>query len=179
MGKRITLPGSEGEESGAFRGGGAGGFSETERAALGELVRWWSHRRAMDDSADPLETAFGGVDGAALVRTAGLVPARAFFPKPLLIAAGASFLVHALGVPANAAAAGDVYSIFGLCHFYRDPAAGVMARATTIGRAPASATSLEVIAALTDPPDGAPAILVAGVAGLTIDWKVEVYRLER
>lgn len=177
---KIQLPGSFPDEPGSSGGGGrAAAFSETERAALGEVARWWLHRRAKDDSADPLETAFGGVDDSAAARTVGLLPARVLFPRPLLIRDGAGFLVHALGVPVDPAAAGEVFSLFGLCHFFRPAAASLMARATTIARAPATTTSTQIYAVLTDPPEGAPALLVVGVAGLTIDWKVEVYRLER
>jgi hypothetical protein len=178
MRKRITLPGSIGDAQGPSSGGRAAGFSEAERDALSELVRWWRHRRAKEDSADPLETAFGGVDDSAAVRTAGLLPGDAFFPKPLVIEHGASFLVHAFGVPEDPAAAGEVYSVFGLCHFYRDETAGWFSRTTTLGRAPAAAATVEARAVIAGSP-GTPVIQVTGVAGLTIDWKVELYRLEK
>jgi hypothetical protein len=180
MTKRISLPGSTGDEAGAPRAERSGGFSELERDALSELARWWRHRRAREDSADPLETAFGGVDDSATVRTTGLLPANAFFPKPLVVENGASLLVHAFGVPEDPPAAAEVYSIFGLCHLYRDGTMGWLGRSTTIARAPATATTLEVRVVVTGPPPGTtPVIQITGIHGLTIDWKVEVYRLER
>jgi len=180
MSKRVILPGSRGQEPDegtVFVRGGR--FDEDEAATLAEVIRWWRHRRAVEDSADPLETHFGGVDDRAAVRTTGLTPAAVFFPKPLVIDAGASCLVHALGIPTNAAAVGEVYSLVGLCHFYKDATAGYLSRYATIGRAPAATTSTEVRSAVSGTPPGATAVIqIVGVAGLTIDWKVEVYRLE-
>jgi hypothetical protein len=180
MSKRVVLPGSRGEgvEDGPIvvRGGR---FGEDDAATLAEVIRWWRHRRAKEDSADPLETHFGGVDDRAAVQTTGLTPAAVFFPKPLVIDAGASCLVQALGIPTDAATAGEVYSLLGLCHFYRDATAGYLSRYTTVARAPADTTSTEVRSAVSGAPPGATAVIqIVGVSGLTIDWQVEVYRLE-
>lgn len=180
MSKRVILPGSrgtEGEESHIIVRGGR--LDEDDAATLAEVIRWWRHRRAVEDSADPLETHFGGVDDRAAVRTTNLVPAAVFFPKPLVIDTGASCLVHALGIPTNAASVGEVYSLVGLCHFYKDATAGYLSRYATIGRAPATTTSTEVRSAVTGTPPGATAVIqIVGVSGLVIDWQVEVYRLE-
>ncbi|MEZ4519931.1 MAG: hypothetical protein R3C44_24915, partial [Chloroflexota bacterium] len=105
--------------------------------------------------------------------------AEVALPKPLLPERGASYWIQALGVPEQTAVVGEVYSLVGLCHFYRDPTLGVLTRYTTIGRAPSWATSLEVRTAVSgSPPDGVPVLLLVGVAGQTVDWTVEVYRLE-
>jgi hypothetical protein len=180
MSKQVVLPGSWGMEAEDGRIVVRGGrFDEDEAATLAEVIRWWRHRRAKEDSADPLETHFGGVDDRAAVQTSGLTPAAVFFPKPLVIDAGASCLVHALGIPTNAAAVGEVYSLVGLCHFYRDATAGYLSRYATLGRAPAATTSTEVRSAVTGTPPGATAVIqIVGISGLVIDWQVEVYRLE-
>lgn len=177
------LPGSKAEDDPTFREGSdinvIGRWTEYQINAIDELARWWMNRRDRNDSLDPIETGFGGVDDSAAVRTVGLVSARAFFPKPLVLERGASYLVHALGVPTNPVAAGDIYSLFGICHFLQPAGSSLMARATTIARAPSSATSVQLFAVQVGAPNGEPAILISGVDGLTIDWKVELYRLER
>jgi hypothetical protein len=178
--KSIVLPGSEGEEAATGAVGSSGRFSDDDLGALAEVIRWWRHRLARGDSADPLESHYGGVDADGTARTAGLVPTTAAFGRPLLPAggatAGAALLVLALGVP-DPPAAGEVYSLAGLCHFHYTAAAGWLSRHTTLGRAPAGATSTEVRAAI-DLGTNQPILQLVGVGGLTIDWKVEVYRLE-
>jgi hypothetical protein len=145
--------------------------------ALGEVIRWWRHRKAREDSADPLESHFGGVDASGTVRTVGLTPATVAFGRPLLPQnepfAGAALLVMALGAPDPAA--GEVYSLAALCHFYH-AAGGWLSRYTLLGRAPAGA-STEIRAAV-DLGAGLPVLQIVGVNGLEIDWKVEVLRLE-
>lgn len=162
-----------------IRGGQSGGFAADERVMLDELVRWWTHRRAAGDSADPLETAIGGVDARHTVRSVGTTPVEVAFPKPLLLARGYSLWVQALGVPTDVTTGGEVYSLVGLGHFYRDDTLGVLSRYATVGRLPTSATSLEVRTAVSgSPPNEVAAVALVGVAGQTIDWTVEVYRLE-
>lgn len=177
------LPGSKAEDDPTFREGSdinvVGRWTEFQINAIDELTRWWINRRERNDSQDPLGTAFGGVDDTATARTVGTVSARVFFPASAILSRGASYLVHAFGMPTDPAAVGDVYSVFALCHLYQPTGGSLMARATTIARAPSSATSLEITAVLTDPPNGPPAINITGITGITIDWKVEVYRLER
>jgi hypothetical protein len=172
--KRIVLPGSTGQEEAAAGRGG-------ETGALAGLLAWWQHRLGRGDAADPLQSAIGGVDDSGTARTIGLAPATVDFPRPPAVPPGGlSVWVHALGVPDDPAVAGEVYSLVGLGHFYHDAAAGWLSRYATIGRAPAGAASLELRAALTGPPPGdTPVLQIVGVAGQTIDWKVEVYRLER
>lgn len=174
---KVTLPGSRTPETAEF-GAARGRLSPDELDTLAELIRWWRHRRAVGDSADPLETGFGGVDGRYAVQTVGLVPATVVSPKPVVIDNGASFLVQALGVPQDVAAAGEVYSLLGLCHFYNNvESGGYYSRYATIGRAPAGTTSTEIRTAVQGSP-GVAVLVVVGVAGLTIDWVVEVLRLE-
>lgn len=171
------LPGSKPQELDDFSfGGGGGRLSSDEWDTVSELVRWWRHRRAVGDSADPLETAFGGVDARHTVRTEALLPAVVTTPKPLLAGRGASYWVQALGIPTGG---GEAYSLTGLCHFYRDPDDGILSRYTTVGRAPFWVNTTEVRTAVSGTvPDQVPAILLVGVAGETIDWTVELYGLE-
>ncbi len=186
--KRIVLPGSEGggEQVDSLRY--AAGWSEEEAGVLAEVIQWWRHRRERADAADPVTTHFGGVDGSGAARTVGATPAAVAFARPLPVSGqpggqpgrGASFLVQALGVPENAAALGEVVSLVGLCHFYHDPAAGWLCRYATLGRAPESFAAAEVRALVAGPPGAGatPTILLVGVEGAVIDWRVEVYALE-
>lgn len=178
--KHIKLPGSEKDEAGGGAGESGGRFSEDELGALRDVAGWWRNRLAQGDAAEPLETHFGGVDLRGTARTVGTVPAAVDFGRPPLVAGeaggGAALLVLALGVP-DPPAVGEVYSLAGLCHFYYDPVSGWFSRYTTLGRAPAAATSTEIRTAV-DPEGGTRSVLVLGVSGLDIDWKVEAFRLE-
>ena len=173
---KIILPGSEGEEAGP--GGGSGRLSAADAATLAQVAHWWRYRLARGDAADPLESAFGGVDDSGAARTFGLPAVAVAFPRPLLVPPGGVGLwVVALGV-ADPPSAGQVYSLAGLCHFYR-AAGGLVADAATVARLPAAAVSTEIRAVLTGPPPGdRPTLQIVGVDGQTIDWKVEVYRIE-
>ena len=178
--KRIVLPGSGGGEAEGARAGG-GRFTEDDLGALGEVARWWRNRAAVGDSADLIESHFGGVDLSGTARTTGLTPATAVFGRPLLPATGgaergAALWVLALGVP-DPPVVGEVYSLAALCHFYYTAASGWLGRYATIGRVPTGTTSTEVRAAV-DLAGPTPIIQIVGVSGLTIDWKVEVLRLE-
>ena len=173
---KIILPGSEGEEGGP--GGTSGRLSAADAATLAQVAHWWRHRLARGDAADPLESAFGGVDDSGTARTVGLAAAAVAFPRPLALPPGGVGLwVVALGV-ADPPSAGQVYSLAGLCHFY--PAAGgLVADGATLGRLPSGVTSTEIRAVLTGPPPGdTPTVQIVGVSGQTIAWKVEVYRVE-
>ena len=174
--KEIVLPGSEGE-AGAAAGGG-GRLSGEDVLALAQVAHWWRHRLARVDATDPLESAFGGVDDSGAARTVGAAAATVVFPR-LLVAppGGVGLWVVALGVP-NPPTAGQVYSLAGLCHFYRDAGGGWLIDGATVACVPADAGA-EIRAVLIGPPTNTPALQVAGVAGITIDWKVEVYRVER
>ncbi len=178
--KRIQLPGSGRDDAGEGPAAGGGRLSEDELGALRDVAAWWRNRLARGDSAEPLETHFGGVDLRGTARTVGLTPAAVDFGRPLLPAsgagAGAALLVSALGVP-DPPEVGEVYSLVGLCHFYHAAASGWLSRYATIGRAPAGATSLELRAAV-DGDTGLPVVRIVGVGGLTIDWRVEILRLE-
>ncbi len=178
--KRIQLPGSKTAESEGVGFAGGGRLTEDDWGALGEVAAWWRNRQAAADSAEPLETHFGGVDLSGKARSVGLSPATAAFGRPLLpvggAASGAALFVLALGVP-DPPVVGEVYSLAGLCHFYDAAASGWLSRYTTIGRAPTGTTSTEIRSAV-DLGTGLPAIQIVGVSGLTIDWQVEVYRLE-
>lgn len=174
--RRIALPGSAGEaEDDPLATGSRGRFTEAELGALAQLAHWWRFRQARRDSADPLESHFGGVDAVGAARTTGLTPAAAVFGRPLLPSRGASLLVTAFGVP-DPPGAGEVYSVVGLCHFY-DTGSGWLSRYSVLGRAPAGVTDTDVRAAF-GLDDGKPCLLIVGVDGLTIDWKIEVCRLE-
>jgi hypothetical protein len=173
---KIVLPGSEGEEAGP--GGGSGRLSAEDALALTQVAHWWRYRLARGDAADPLESAFGGVDDSGVARTVGLAAAAVVFPRPLVVPPGGVGLwVVALGV-ADPPSAGQVYSLAGLCHFY--PAAGgLVADGATVARLPAAADSTEIRAVVTGPPPGdTPTLQIVGVSGQTIAWKVEVYRIE-
>ena len=174
---KVVLPGSVGEEREAGAGGG-GRWSEEDAAALAQVARWWRHRLARGDAADPLTSAFGGVDDRGRARTVGLVPAAVGFGRPLAAlppGARVSLWLHALGLPEEPV--GEVYSLVGLGVVARDPVAGWLSRYATVGRAPTTATSLEARIAL-DLGTGAPAVQLVGVSGLTIAWTVEAYWLE-
>jgi hypothetical protein len=108
----------------------------------------------------------------------GASAATVVFPRPLVVPPGGVGLwVVALGVP-DPPAVGVVYSLAGLCHFYHDAAASWLIDGATVGRVPADAGT-ELRAVLIGPPANAPALQLVGAAGVTIDWKVEVYRVER
>lgn len=173
---KIVLPGSEGEEAGP--GGGSGRLSAADAATLAQVAHWWRFRLARADAADPLESAFGGVDDSGAARTVGLAAAAVVFPRPLAVPPGGVGLwVVALGV-ADPPTSGQVYSLAALAHFYAG-AGGLVADGATVARLPAAVTSTELRAVLTGPPPGdTPTLQIVGVAGQTIDWKVEVYRLE-
>ena len=174
--KEIVLPGSEGEVGAAAGGGGR--LSGEDVLALAQVAHWWRHRLARGDAADPLESAFGGVDDSGAARTVGLAAAAVVFPRPLAVPPGGVGLwVVALGV-ADPPTSGQVYSLAALAHFYAG-AGGLVADGATVARLPAAVTSTELRAVLTGPPPGdTPTLQIVGVAGQTIDWKVEVYRLE-
>ena len=173
---KIVLPGSEGEEAGP--GGGSGRLSAADAVTLAQVAHWWRFRLARADAADPLESAFGGVDDSGVARTVGASAATVVFPRPLVVPPGGVGLwVVALGVP-DPPAVGVVYSLAGLCHFYHDAAVGWLIDGATVGRVPADAGT-ELRAVLIGPPANAPALQLVGAAGVTIDWKVEVYRVER
>ncbi len=172
--KRIVLPGSAGGEAAGERGGGGGRFSEDDLGALGEVAAWWRNRTAMGDAAEPLETHFGGVDLRGTARTLGLTAAAVDFGRP--VGAGALLLL-ALGVP-DPPLGGEVYSLAALAHAYDAPGSGWLSRYTTLGRAPAATTSTEARLVI-DGGTGLPVVKLVGVSGLTIDWVVEVLRLER
>ena len=173
---KIVLPGSEGEEAGP--GGGSGRLSAADAATLAQVAHWWRFRLARADAADPLESAFGGVDDSGAARTVGLAAATVVFPRPLAVPPGGVGLwVVALGV-ADPPSAGQLYSLAGLCHFTR-AAGGLVAAGATVARLPAAVTSTELRAVLTGPPPGdTPTLQIVGVSGQTIEWKVEVYRVE-
>lgn len=178
--KNIKLPGSGGVEEASEARAGGGRLSADELGALSEVAAWWRNRLARADSADPLETHFGGVDLRGTARTVGLVPGAVDFGRPPLprsdVASGAALLVLALGVP-DPPVVGEVYSLAGICHFYHAPASGWFSRYATIGRAPVGATSTEIRAAV-DPAGPAQSVLIVGLSALTIDWTIEAYRLE-
>ena len=174
--KEIVLPGSEGEVGAV--GGGGGGLSGEDVPALAQVAHWWRHRLARGDAADPLESGFGGVDDSGTAQTVGGAAVAVAFPQPLVVPAGGVGLwVVALGVP-RPATLGAVYSLAGLCHFYREPSGSWLIGYTTVARVPATPLT-EVRAVLLGPPTNAPALQLVGAPGITIDWKVEVYRVER
>lgn len=174
--KQIKLPGSERNEGGAGAGTTGGRFSPDEWGALAQVAVWWRNRLAAAEASDPLESLIGGVDLRGATRTVGLTPAAVAFGRPLAPSGGAALLVMALGVP-DPPAVGEVYSLTALCHFYDAAPSGWLSRETTLGRAPASATTVELRAVL-DGATGLPAVQIVGVGGLTIDWTVEALRLE-
>jgi hypothetical protein len=153
-------------------------LGEGQRAALLELIHWWQNRRAFDRDTDPLETMFGGVDQVAAVQTVGSPLVFAALLKPLVGNEGASFMVQAFGVPTDYATTLEAYTLLGLCHFRRLPGGSYISHYATIGRAPADATP-EIRSGVTgSSPNYVPLIGVTGISGRTIDWKLEMYRLE-
>lgn len=177
--KPIKLPGSRNDVAEPAAAGG-GRLSEDELGALRDVAAWWRNRLARGDSAEPLETHFGGVDLRGTARTAGTTPAAVDFGRPLLpgggVGSGAALLVVALGVP-DPPVVGEVYSVVGLCHFYHAASSGRLSRYATLGRAPAGTTSTELRAAV-DGGTGLPVVQIVGVSGLAIDWRVEGLRME-
>ena len=173
MFKRIILPGSGVEEGGGATAGAAGRLSEDELGALSEVARWWRNRGAVGDSAAPLETHFGGVDAVGSARTLGNTTSSITFAQPLLPTDAAAFLVLALGITSDRAAS---FGLAGMCHFHRLPDGDWYSRYHTFGRSP-SDHDAEVRSAI-DLGSGQSVVQIRGISGLTIDWKVELYRLE-
>lgn len=183
MTERVMLPGSvsgmEDEEFvvGEERPTGTR-FTAEERDALLEMARWWRNRRDRDDDADPIETMFGGVDIIAEVQSVGTPIVYAALLKPLVGNQGASFWVQAFGVPTNFESTGNAYTVVGICHFRRVASGSYISHYGTIGRAP-STIACEIRSGVTGTfPNHTPVIGITGVSGETIDWKLEMYRLE-
>jgi hypothetical protein len=142
------------------------------------MLHWWAVRRTFDADTDPLETMFGGVDEVAELQTTSTVIVYASLAKPLVAGSGASFLVHAFGVPTDYETTGETYSLVGLCHF-QSYSGGYISHYNTIGRAPSTLT-MEIRSAVTgSDPDYVPVIGVIGKAATTINWKLEFYRLTK
>ncbi len=173
MFKRIVLPGSGTEESGGAAAGAAGRFSEDELGALSEVVRWWRNRGAVGDSAAPLESHFGGVDAVGSARTVGAALSAVTFAQPLLPTNAATLLVVALGVHSDRS---ESFGLVGVCNFHRLPNGDWYGRYGSFGRSP-DEHSAEVRTAI-DLGSGQPVVQMKGITNMTIDWKVEVFRLE-
>ena len=173
MSKRIILPGSGAEESGGAAVGAGGRFSEEELGALSEVVRWWRNRGAVGDSAAPLESHFGGVDAVGSVRTIGSTTTSITFAQPLLPTDAAALLVLALGITSDRQ---ESFSLVGVCHFHRMTDGNWYSRYATFGRSPGDHPA-EVRTAV-DMGNGQAVVQMRGISNLTIDWQVEMYRLE-
>lgn len=179
-----SIPGSRRDRSNepadpTAAGLSSGRFTEGQLIMLAELTEWWSYRRSQDDSSEPLQSLIGGVDIKGTARTIGLTPNTATFPltiAPKTNAAGSSYLVHAIGIP-DPPVVGEVYSLVGLCHFYYITGTGFLSRYTTIARAPSSTTSTE-IQAVVDGGSGDGQIKIIGVSSITIDWSIDLFRLQ-
>lgn len=175
--RRPKLPGSAPDETGGAGTGAGGRLTADEWGALGEVAAWWRNRQAVGDSAAPLESHFGGVDLVGTARTVGTLPAVVEFGRPLLPTAAGALLVLAFGLP-DPPDDGEPVSLVGLCHFRDGGEAGWLGRYVTLGRAPASAASAEVSTAV-ELGSGAPVVVITGVEGQVLAWRVEVLRVER
>lgn len=172
MFKCIVLPGSRDEEGGTAAVGTLGRFSEDELGALSEVVAWWRNRSALGDSVAPLESHFGGVDAVGRARTVGATTGAVALARPLLPTDTAALLVVALGVNVNAPLS---YALAALCHFQRQPDGDWLTDYATLGRSGEHTAEVRTAVELGS---GQPVLQMRGIAGATIDWKVEVYRLE-
>lgn len=178
-----SIPGSKRDRSNepsdpTAAGLSSGRFTEAQLIMLTELVEWWSYRRSQDDSSTPMASLIGGVDLKGTARTVNLTADTATFNQPITTptqAAGSSYIVQAFGIP-DPPVVGEVYSILGICHFYYTGGT-YLARYTQIARAPSSTTSTEIRAGI-DGGSGAAIIQIVGVSTLTIDWTLNVIRLE-
>ncbi len=179
-----SIPGSKRDRSNepldpTAAGLSSGRFTEAQLIMLAELTEWWSYRRSQDDSSEPLQSLIGGIDIKGTARTIGLTTSAATFSKdiaPKTNNAGSSYFVHALGIP-DPPVVGEVYSLLGICHFYYITGTGFLSRYTTIARAPSSTTSTEISAAI-DGGTGDGQIKLTGVSSITIDWTIDLFRLE-
>jgi len=173
MFKRIILPGSDIEESGGAAAGATGRLGEDDLGALSEVARWWRNRGAMGDSAAPLESHFGGVDAVGRVRTLSNTTSSITFAQPLLPTSAALLLIVALGITSDQL---ESFGMAGVCNIHRQTDGSWYSRYNTIGRSPSDHTA-EVLTAV-DLGSGRPVVQISGIVNLTIDWKVEIYRLE-
>ncbi len=175
MGKRIQLPGSGAGETAEFDAR-SNRFSAVERDTLAELIRWWQHRRAIGELAEPLASLVGGVDVRSTVTTTGLVPAAVWGPESLLIERGKGGASRRWacrrtgrlpgGCPGGRAGPrlpGRDGRLSGTLRDGRPSAAVAGQHGGASGRQWGSAV---------------PGLWVVGVAGLVIGWVVEVWRLE-
>lgn len=182
----IYLPGSrrnrnEEPPDPTSAGLSSGRFTEVQLLLLAEIAEWWSYRRAQNDSSTPLASFFGGLDMKGTARTTGTTPATATLDgitriSPNTVGAGSTYLVQALGVP-DPPVVGEVYSLLAIAHVYCTAADTYLAKETQIARTPAATTSTE-IRVVVDGGTDEPNFQVVGVSGITIDWTLNVYRLE-
>ena len=174
MRRGVVLPGSTlGEEESVAAAGGR--LSAEDVVTLAQVAAWWRFRLAHGDAADPVASLIGGVDGKGTATTTGPTGGEVALAPPFVVPAngGFSLLVHACG--RGTGVGGAIYSLLGLAHFYDTPS-GVSSSATAIARLPSSATTLDLHAAVT-PVTNAITLSIAGPAGETVEWVVDLYRL--
>lgn len=172
MKRGVVLPGSTlGEEESVAAA--AGRLSAEDVVTLAQVAAWWRYRLARNDAADPVASLIGGVDARGAATSAGPVAGELTITPPLVVPgnSGQSWLVHAFGQ-----GAGVAYSLLGLAHCTNGPA-GLSAEAVTITHLPASASSLDLLVALT-PGTNEITLSIAGLLGVTIEWQADIYRLE-
>lgn len=175
MKRGVVLPGSTlGEEESVAAT--AGRLSAEDVVTLAQVAVWWRYRLARADAADPTASLLGGVDAKGTATTNGTVSAPLTLSPPLVIPpnTGCALLLHAYGQPTGSGPTG-VYSLLAVAHFYNDPTTPT-AVATLITRLPASATTIDLVAAVT-PGTNALVFSLTGVSGLTIEWTADVYSL--
>lgn len=177
MKRGVVLPGSTLAEEESIAAA-AGRLSAEDIVTLAQVAAWWRYRLARNDAADPVTSLIGGVDARGKATSVGLVSGELTIVPPLVVPGntGQSFLVHAYGRTSADNVAPTFYSLLGLAHCYNAPS-GLSADVVIITRLPGSANSLNLLAAMT-PGTNEITLSIAGISGVTIAWKADIYRLE-
>lgn len=156
----------------------SGRFTEQQLLMLFEMISWWMNRRALQTYEDLTASLIGGVDLRGTVRTIGTTTTEIDFPAGTIICPNEVGRSHTYIVMAYGQTTDDTtaYAMTGLVTFLGYGNEEYYSRYATTGRAPDDHTA-EVRSGV-DLATDLPIIQIRGIADTTIDWTVEVLKLE-